>query len=553
MKTSLTLIVFCLLSLCSIGQKTLLIPPVIKINDAKGLATLAPDGMTEYRMLENIQRSLKWGETDYTITTSFLEAPTTYEEMKSLMQMQFVGNPQARIIHEGEYNGFLVIQFKQEFMTDDGKDLSMFMEIAITVAEDDFVIGISAERATEAELNLNLFISLLESIQFIPTSVMDQELDLPLNAEIFQKKSEAAYDEKRQEDFYQLKRDYQTKFNYYDYYKALRGIRDGIYTIQDMLDMFFEKESPSDLVAFRNMVGNDITYPLIEGNYPMIREQFIQKVQAEFFDRELFVQDLYQLNDKDRSFVITSGSLGTSEYKNRIVKFIKKDKWKMIDIQLPPALSNFEEMGTDWGVEESTEQWLVIRMGNGEKYFIKDAQDAFSDWQELSVIPSDSARYSLIMTGVSMYENIQFTSAGSYVPRSNLLFDELFLNAEKQLIADKKALLCDEYPDQFSYQNIQLKKHPQYCCNKTDYEMAVRRTSAASTIAFTSAMERMDIDGDGNEELYVYTVSNGKIISMSGVTYKSGKVIPIKKSTFMKWAKKNKAIQNLLLYSKMRA
>lgn len=517
------------------------------------MAVLSPEGMTEYRMLENIQRSLKWGETEYTITTSFLEAPTTYEEMKSLMKMQFVGNPQARIVHEGEYNGFLVIQFKQEFITDDGTDLSMYMEIAITVAEDDFVVGISAERATEAELNLNNFISLLESIQFIPTSVMDKELDLPLNAEIFQKKSEAAYDEKRQEDFYQLKRDYQTKFNYYDYYKALRGIRDGIYTIQDMLDMFFETDSPSDLVAFKNMVGSDLNYPMIEGNYPMIREQFIRLVQAEFFDREMFVQDLYQLNDKDRSFVITSGRLGSSEYTNRIVKFVKKDKWKMIDIQLPPALSNFEEMGADWGVEESTEKWLVIRMGSGERYFIKDAQDEFSDWQELSVIPNDSAKYSLIMTGVSMYENIQFTSAGSYIPSSNLLFDELFLNAEKQLIADKKALLCDEYPEQYSYQNIQLKKHPKYCCNKTEYEMAVRRVSQATTIAFTSAMERQDIDGDGNEELFVYTVSNGKIISVSGVTYKEGKVVALKKSVFTKWAKKNKAIQNLLLYSKMRA
>lgn len=517
------------------------------------MAVLNPEGMTEYRMLENIQRSLKWAETDYTLTTSFLEAPTTYEEMKSLMKSQFVGNPQARIIHEGEYNGFLVIQFKQEFITDDGMDLSMYMEIAITVAEDDFVVGISAERATEAELNLNMFIALLESIQFIPTSVMDKELDLPLNAETYQKKSESAHDEKRQEDFYQLKRDYQTKFNYFDYYKALRGIRDGIYSIQDMLDMFFEKESPADLVAFRNMVGSDITYPIIEGNYPMIREQFIQKVQAEFFDREMFVQDLYQLNDKDRSFVITSGRLGSSEYTNRIVKFIKKEKWKMIDIQLPPALSNFEEINSDWGVEESTEKWLVIRLGNGEKYFIKDAQDEFSDWQELSVIPADSARYSLIMTGVSMYENIQFTSAGSYVPSSNLLFDELFLNAEKQLIANKKALSCDEYPDQFSYQNIQLKKHPTYCCNKTDYEMAIRGASPVANIAFTSALERQDIDGDGNEELFVYTISNGKINSMKGVTYKEGKVIPLKKSTFMKWAKKNKAIQNLLLYSKMRA
>ena len=83
--------------------------------------------------------------------------------------------------------------------------------------------------------------------------------------------------------------------------------------------------------------------------------------------------------------------------------------------------------------------------------------------------------------------------------------------------------------------------------------MAIRGASPVANIAFTSALERQDIDGDGNEELFVYTISNGKINSMKGVTYKEGKVIPLKKSTFMKWAKKNKAIQNLLLYSKMRA
>jgi hypothetical protein len=525
----------------------------LKISNEKGLGSIATESMAEFRMLENIQRELTWGSSNYTVTTTFLEAPTTFEEMKSLMKMQFQGNPQAEIIHEGEYNGFLVIQFKQIFDVNDGNEMSIFMEIAITVAEEDFIVGISAERATESELNLNQFIELLESIQFLPLSVMDTELGLPLDAATYQQKSESAYDEKRQEDFYQLKRDYETKFSYYEYYKALKGIRDGIYTIQDMLDMFFEKENKSDLVAFRNMVGQEITYPLIEGNYPMIREQFIQKVQAEFFDREMFVQDIYQLNNNDRSFVITSGRLGSSEFTNRIVKFIKKDRWKMIDIQLPPALANFETMGSDWGVEESTEKWMVIRLGSGEKYFVKDSQNEFSDWQEIAVLPSDSLLYNLIMTGVGMYENIQFTSAGSYVPSSNMLMDDFFTSVEKDLIDQKTANSCDQYPEQFSYQNIRLKKFPEYCCSKTDYEIAIRRAASPSKIAFSSAIQREDIDGDGEEELFVYTISNGKIKSYSGVTYQNGKVMPIKKSTFNKWAKKNKAIQNLLLYSKMRA
>lgn len=509
--------------------------------------------MPEFRILENIQKDLTWGSSTYKLTTTFLEATTTYDEMKMLMKMQFDGNPQAKIIHQGEYNGFYLIQFKQEFTASDGVDLSMFMEIAITVAEDDFVVGVSAERASESELNLNQLISLLESIELMPLSMMDKALDLPLTADTFQKKSEAAFDEKRQEDFYQLKRDYETQFSYYDYYKALKGIRDGIYSIQDMLDMFFEKEGSSDLVAFRKMVGNDITYPIIEGNYPALREQFIQKVQAEFFDRELFVQDLYQLNDRDRSFVITIGRLGSSDFTNRIVKFIKKDRWKMIDIQLPPALSSFEAMGTDWGVEESTEKWMVIRQGGGEKYFIKDAQNEFSDWQEISVIPADSARYNLILTGVGMHENILFTNAGSYIPSSNLLMDDFFKSVEQDLIAKSIALQCDQYPDQFSYQNIRLSKFPEFCCSITEYELAIRRAAAPDAIAFSSAIQREDMDGDGEEELFVYTISNGKIKNYNGVTYQNGKVTPIKKSVFKKWAKKNKAIQNLLLYSKMRA
>jgi hypothetical protein len=553
LKTHLTLIVLCLLSAFASGQKTLLLPPVIKIKNEKSLGSIVPDLMTEFRMLENIQRKLLWGTTTYNVTTSFLQATTTYEEMKTLMKMQFEGNSEAKIIHEGEYNGFFVIQFKQEFADIVGEDVSIYMEIGISIVEEDFVVGISAEYSTEEELNLNHFVSLLESISFLPPLVMDKEFGFPLDATTFQQKSESAFDEKRQDDLLQLQRDYDTQFNYYGYYKALKGIRDGIYSIQDMLDMFFEKEGKSDLVAFRNMVGTNITYPIIEGNYPMIREQFIQKVQAEFFDREMFVQDLYQLNDKDRSFVITSGRLGSSEYTNRIVKFIKKDRWKMIDIQLPPALANFEAMGSDWGVEESTEKWMVIRLGGGEKYFVKDSQNEFSDWQEISVLPADSLLYNLIMTGVSMYENIQFTSAGSYVPSSNILMDDFFTSVEKNLIDQKTANPCDQYPDQFSYENIRLRKQPDYCCSKTEYELAIRRVAAPSKIAFTSAIQREDIDGDGEEELFVYTISNGKIKSHSGVTYQNGKVMSIKKSTFSKWAKKNKTIQNLLLYSKMRA
>jgi hypothetical protein len=131
--------------------------------------------------------------------------------------------------------------------------------------------------------------------------------------------------------------------------------------------------------------------------------------------------------------------------------------------------------------------------------------------------------------------------------------DDFFTSVEKNLIDQKTANPCDQYPDQFSYENIRLRKQPDYCCSKTEYELAIRRVAAPSKIAFTSAIQREDIDGDGEEELFVYTISNGKIKSHSGVTYQNGKVMSIKKSTFSKWAKKNKAIQNLLLYSKMRA
>lgn len=547
--------IFILISVAFLGRhlsaQTIYAPPVLAITNEDSAIQVIPPQESAFRVPENLEYQVQFKNRSYNLVISYMTETTSLADIREVMQQQFNTNEAAKLITNETFDDWLLIQFSQSFGKIADKEITMGMEIAMTVFGDVFLIGISAEHEAEADLNKDMLIELVSRIQPVTPAKMDEYLGLPLTEKKKTELLEKAFLSNDENAYARAQRDYESQFSYFDYFNILKNIQEGRYTLDDMLYMFFEKQVKGDLARFRNMVSPDLNYPIIEGNYPTIRDQFMNEVATGFLMQNEIIADIQLLSEADRTFMITYSTQDAAAHFTRILKFeLKGGYWKGITIELPEKLRMFDPFAGNWSIEESSEQWLIIRVAPGREYYARNPKNDYSDWISINTFVGDTTVYAAAYTGCFMMENTGFQKDAIHIFR-NPVFESKLREIESSLIDKSLAVPCD-HEGSYARDNLRLLYFPGYCVSNSYYAPDIHRNMGPEKVAFISRLQRIDINGDGKEELFTYTVSNGKLADVSGVTMQQGKVKPVSRKVVRRWLRKNPEAYNLMLYSKMK-
>lgn len=550
MRINFLLFTFALLSSLASGQN-IYAPPVVTIDNSSQKFNLTAPPISEFRMLESLEYTLEYEKTSYKLVISFLDEPLTSEELKEMFELQFTKNPDAKVLANEIIDDWYLLQFSQSYGKIEEEEITACMEMLLTVWEGRFLIGISGEREKESDLNKNKLLDVLKNIKLVTPAIMDEYLGLPIPKNKSEALEEQAFYSGNLEEIANIKRNVNSQFSYFSYFNILSSIQEGRYSVNDMLDMFFDKSGNKDLAHLRNMISPDLNFELIYGNFPLIVEQFQSGIEKTYFNKNERIQTIELLNENDRTFLITYfDEVNPQNYMTRIIKFDKENSnWNCTTIFLPPDLQIFDPEAASWSIQEASSSWTIIRVAFGNTYYVKSNTTSNDLWRKISTLPPDTANYALVFNGCKMIENTGFFNGNLIFPFAENLKEHIKMT-EAKLVEKNLAVPCDV--GYYNYNTTKLRYVDNKCVSNDIFAREIQKNMSADKVLFATEMLSIDLNGDGKSELFSYAVSNGKIVHASGIMLKNNKLVPISKSMVKKWMKKNADAHNLKLYSKMK-
>lgn len=536
-------------SICS-GQ-IIYAPPVVTIDNTSQKFTLTEPPLDEFRMLETVEYPLEIDKTSYSLVISYLDEPITSEEFKEMMESQMSKNTGVKVLVNEMIDDWYLTQFCQSFEKIEDHEITVCMEILMTVWEGKFIIGISGERDSASAMDKNKLLQLIENIQLVTPAQMDQYLGLPIPKNQVEVLEERAFQNADLEGMANIKRNFTSQFSYFSYFNILSSIREGRYNVNDMLDMFFDQSSTKELAHLRNMISPALNFELIAGNFPFLMEQFQLGIEKAYFNKNERIQNIELLNEADKTFLVTYyDEVNPQQYMTRIIAFSKtNDSWKCTTIFLPPDLQMFDPEAASWTIQEASAFWTIIRVAPGNTYYVKSNSISNDQWQKVATLPADTSNYALIFNGCKMLDNTGFFQGSLLFPKADQFKEELEIT-ERKLIEKSLAAPCDQ--GYYNYNAIQLRYAGDHCVAKDTYAREIQKNLSPDKTLFVSEILSVDLNQDGKTELFTYSISNGKIVHVSGIMTKDNRLIPISKSTIKRWIKKNAGAHNLMLYSQMK-
>lgn len=552
------LVIFALITAISQPfSQTEIIEPLAVLNDSSGKikVTAKPNIMDGAMVLPYV---LQVDGQDYNLRTNYLEEKLNLEEVKSQLEMQFSFNPSAKMLYEDEYKGFYIIGISIEIFLDEQTTLYNVIELAMTIVENDFIVGIDTDLDDPKKINPNNIKKIIDGLSFVSLEEMDQMLGYPLSVEAFKERAEAA--KLSGDDSQILAFRFNNQFSYSTYFEAWRKMGNFRFTLDDFATAFFEKNGKDPLSIIKRMHHFPLDYTNIEGLIPPVREAFMDTLSHRLFKDDIKIIDIQLTNEASRTFTIqyyegSNSSPTDSEIlnnKTKLISLVKKDQhWEVVGIDLPPSLESNYDLQGSFDFVQLIPELTVVYSPLEMKYYVKTLSNR-SEWKTLSQQPTAKDEYVMTIPNceISNDGNFNLKSGTIYFQKRNQLNQSEWDKVE-QFLSEKMLLGPNDIEEDRAYNS----PYPTQAVSK---KQATKRSTLIPAVytacspdarVYSSKPLETDLNNNGVPELTILYVSDGHLVEVAAFEIIGDQLTKLSDAAVRKNAEKLVACRNLKAYS----
>ncbi|MEZ4800459.1 MAG: Clr5 domain-containing protein [Flavobacteriales bacterium] len=495
---------------------------------------------------------------DYNVRTNYLEEKLTLEDVKSQLEMQFSFNPSAKMLYSDEYKGFYLIGISTEIYLDEETTLYNVVELAMTIVDGDFIVGIDCDFDNPSKINPGNIKKIIDGLSFVSLKEMDQMLGYPLSLEAFKERAEIA--RISGEDSQILSFRFNNQFSFEQYFDAWRKMSTYPFTLDDFATAFFEKNGKDPLSTIKKLHHFPLDYTNIEGLLPGVRQIFMDTLSNRIFHSAGTIIDVQLTNEDSKTFSIQyfdnfnfdNEEKQSASNKTKLISLVKKEKhWDVVSIDLPkPLESNYELQGS-FEFIQLVPGIATVYSPLEMRYYIKTLNNN-SEWKVISQQPVSKDEYVMIIPncGISNDGNFNLNYGTIYFQKRNQLNQaswdkiETFLG-EKNLLGPNDIEEARTY--NMPYPTIEVSK--KQIAKRTPLIRTVYTACSTDARLYSSKPLQTDLNNNGKPEFTILYISDGQLVEVASYEVSDNQLIKLNDANIKKSAEKLVQCHNLKAYS----